>query len=282
MIASCTSKLRFLNTLRKKIVKYIVPKMNASIDGSDSEFAGKGCHKTVGQFVSRPSKKLKDALETFRNHEKSNYHKKRTLAAENVRAVVEKKQDSVIFPQLLSRGCNDSGRILMDDDGNFRSLLRYRTNSCNNLSRERLLTSDANAMYTSSVIQNEMINIFGGLMQEKICQKVSNSGYFSVIADENTNVAYVAQFSLCVRYADEEMMKLREDFLTFVSVYDNAWSRLQWHCSNTSRFRLQEFLVSIVTSLEDIEGNMTGTESSRKASSFVHSICNFNFFSFPV
>ncbi|KAJ8882162.1 hypothetical protein PR048_018650 [Dryococelus australis] len=63
----------------------------------DSEFAGKGCHKAVGQLASRPSKNLKYALETFRNHEKSNYHKKCFLAAENVRAVIEKETGQYHF-----------------------------------------------------------------------------------------------------------------------------------------------------------------------------------------
>ncbi|KAJ8887770.1 hypothetical protein PR048_013988 [Dryococelus australis] len=44
--------------------------------------------------------------------------------------------------------------------------------------------------------------------------------YFSVLADETTNIAHDEQCLLCMHYVDEEMTKLREDFLTFVQVYD--------------------------------------------------------------
>lgn len=40
--------------------------------------------------------------------------------------------------------------------------------------------SGANAMYTSPVIQNEWINIFGDLIQTEIVNKVSRYEIFSV------------------------------------------------------------------------------------------------------
>ncbi|KAJ8892854.1 hypothetical protein PR048_005435 [Dryococelus australis] len=105
----------------------------------NSEFAAKCCHEAVGQLVSRSSKKLKDALQIFRNNEKSNYPKKCILAAENIceqrRKDAAKNREKLVpiiqticlcgRQQLPLRKHNDTGRIMLNEpdnnDGNFRS-----------------------------------------------------------------------------------------------------------------------------------------------------------------
>lgn len=68
-----------------------------------------------------------------------------------------------------------------------------------------------------SFIQNKLISVFGHLIQGQIVTNVRKSIFYSVLADETTDISQVEQFSLCVRYVDD---KIREDFLTFVPVYD--------------------------------------------------------------
>jgi len=46
--------------------------------------------------------KLKDALEDFRNHEKNDDHKNSLLTADNIKAILEKKQDNILV-QLNSK-----------------------------------------------------------------------------------------------------------------------------------------------------------------------------------
>lgn len=75
-------------------------------------------------------------------------------------------------------------------------------------------------MYTSSFIQNELINTFGCLIQSEIINEVKNSGVYSVLADETTDISQIEQFSLCVSYFDDTLYNIREDFLPFVPVYD--------------------------------------------------------------
>ncbi|XP_025191788.1 52 kDa repressor of the inhibitor of the protein kinase-like [Melanaphis sacchari] len=122
------------------------------------------------------------------------------------------------------RGHQDSGRISMKEpiknDGNFRCLLRHRAQHGDNTLKKYLETCSSNAMYTSPLIQNEIINIFGELIQSDIIKKISKSNYFSVLADETTDIAQIEQFSICIRYFEEELVVLREDFLTFVPVHD--------------------------------------------------------------
>ncbi|XP_022181250.1 52 kDa repressor of the inhibitor of the protein kinase-like [Myzus persicae] len=90
-------------------------------------------------------------------------------------------------------GHRDSGPINCDNppvenDGSFRSLLRFKVMSGDINIAERLKTAQGNASYRS--------------------------------ADETTNISRIEQFSLCVRYFEFSSMKMREDFLMFVSVTD--------------------------------------------------------------
>lgn len=108
----------------------------------------------------------------------------------------------------------------IQNDGNFRCLLRHRAQYGNNTLKKYLETCSSNAMYTSPLIQNEIINIFGELIQSDIITKNSKSKYFSVLADETTDIAQMEQFSICILFIDELLMVIREDFLTFIIFHD--------------------------------------------------------------
>ncbi|GBO02379.1 hypothetical protein AVEN_179536-1 [Araneus ventricosus] len=191
----------------------------------------------------------------FRKHENCTYHKKSVLIAENTKSIVTKKTESIInqvnaqrrldiekknrkrlIPiiqtirfcgrqQIAVRGHRDGGRIGLEEpeknDGNFRSLLRYRANSGDSDVKDQLIYSGGRSMYTSSFIQNEIINTFSHLIQSQIVRNVRKScQFYSVLADETTDISQIEQFSLCVRYVEDQSYKIREDFLTFIPVYD--------------------------------------------------------------
>ena len=58
------------------------------------------------------------------------------------------------------------------------------------------------------------------LIVQKIVAKINSVKLFSVLADETSDIAGMEQFSLCVRYYDNDIKKIREDFLQFVGVTD--------------------------------------------------------------
>ncbi|GBM33346.1 hypothetical protein AVEN_101077-1, partial [Araneus ventricosus] len=132
---------------------------------SHSKNVGKGDHQVTGALVTQAFSNLKKAKEMFRKHENCTYHKKSVLIAENTKSIVTKKTESIInqvnaqrrldieknrkrlIPiiqtirfcgrqQIAVRGHRDGGRIGLEEpeknDGNFRSLLRYRDNSGDN------------------------------------------------------------------------------------------------------------------------------------------------------
>lgn len=166
---------------------------------NNKDGAGKGNHQYLGNLVTKPNSNLKDAREIFKSHEKCEYHKHYILVASNL-SVVNKKQDCVhlqidknrkaqcienrkkLLPiiqtirlcgrqQIALRGKDDSERISLEEplnnDGNFRFLLRFRANSGDSVLKDHLEHSGGEAMYTSSVIQNELITTFGELVQKK-------------------------------------------------------------------------------------------------------------------
>lgn len=108
----------------------------------------------------------------------------------------------------------------IENDGNFRSLLRFRMAAGDEVLKKHLVES--NSSYTSPTIQNEIIGICGNLIREKIVAKINRAEGFSILADETTDISGIEQFSLCARYVKEiiDVSTLREDFLMFVPVND--------------------------------------------------------------
>lgn len=215
----------------------------------------------VNVLINQPCTNYKKALEIINNHEVTKYHNVSVLSAENMAAIVKNKKKMIIDlidqqknEQILKnreilgpiidtirlcgrqgiamRGHDDSGRIKLNEpaqnDGNFRVLIRYRATTDSTL-KNHLLNSKQNAMYTSCVIQNEIVSTFAQKYQQNIIDRVKASKYFTVLADETTDISTIEQFSLCIRYIDESDtndLKIREDFLKFIPVTDTTGAGL--------------------------------------------------------
>lgn len=128
---------------------------------------------------------------------------------------------------LALRGNDDSGKIELDkepdhNDGNFRALLRFRCSSGDEILRQHIATAPANARYISPSIQNELIAICGGFIRKIICDRVNESKWFSVLADETTDISGKEQLSVCLRYLMKVDTKYEvcESFLDFIKVDD--------------------------------------------------------------
>lgn len=73
------------------------------------------------------------------------------------------------------------------------------------------MKGNQNAMYTSSLIQNEILEYLANLVREEIIQEVKESEVFSVIADETKHLTKKEQLSLVLRYYDNGAVQ--ESFL---------------------------------------------------------------------
>lgn len=107
-------------------------------------------------------------------------------------------------------------------------LLRYRVNGEDQIFRQRLQNCPRNATYTSSGIQNQIIDVIGSIIIKKLVNKINQAKCFTVLADKTCDIFGIEQFSLCVRYydSDTDTNKMRDDFLKFVPVVDVTFNGL--------------------------------------------------------
>ncbi|XP_029345879.1 LOW QUALITY PROTEIN: zinc finger MYM-type protein 1-like [Acyrthosiphon pisum] len=214
---------------------------------------GKGSNLKVGQLVLKPFQNWKSAKHVFSTHSNLQYHKLAMIKSSNFLLTFDGKKDAVDFQvhkqmkkenienkqklyaiietiifcgrqELPYRGHKDYGRLSLNEpennDGNFRALLRFRARSGDDILKSHILSSGAKQMYTSPLIQNEIITLIGSIIQNFIINRVKKSIFFTVLADETSDVQGIEQFSLCLRYVDDELNEVREDFLKFVPVTD--------------------------------------------------------------
>lgn len=220
--------------------------------GSNS--VGKGGHQNTNLLVQTAFQDWKKSLDKFREHQKKKYHLDAMEDGQNFKLIYENRKSDVIseidkgrkIQQLENRQklipivravllCGRQGLSLrghrdqsslslkmpVENDGNFRALLRYALDSGDQGLANHLNTAGANSTYLSFRIQNEIIDAAGTLIKSNIVQRVNKSGYFSVIADESTDVSGIEQFSICARFVDKtDEYKIREDFLCFIPVED--------------------------------------------------------------
>lgn len=70
----------------------------------------------------------------------------------------------------------------------------------------------------SPTIQNEIIESFRIVIQNKIVERVKTAKFYSILCDETTDISTVEQLTLCVRYVDVLNCVIREDFLGFIKM----------------------------------------------------------------
>ena len=107
---------------------------------------------------------------------------------------------------LAFRGHHDEPPSTKEDScgnhENFLALLHFQAQVGDKVLQEHLSTASANAVYTSIIVQNEMIAVCGGTIQRKLVKVVQRAGFFFVVADEAIDVVNHEQLSICVRFVD--------------------------------------------------------------------------------
>ena len=118
------------------------------------------------------------------------------------------------------RGHVDAGPYTIEEpttnEGNFRALVRFRIKDNKEL-QELFVNAPKHAQYLSHQIQNEIISICNDLILSNLVKKFTQAEYFSVLADETTDISCKEQLSICIRYVDSDNC-LQEDFLQFIEV----------------------------------------------------------------
>ena len=189
----------------------------------------------LGQLVSSPFKKWRKMSEKANAHGKLEYHLASLAKMSEFLARYENPSqaiDNILLTETQKRISNNENVIrsllkivlLMgkqgiafrghrDDcvnwvdgtegsssnQGNFVELVRFRAETDDVLAKH-LQNSPKNARYTSKTIQNELIQVIGNLICRGIIDEVKLSKFYTVIADEVTDVSNKEQLSICLRY----------------------------------------------------------------------------------
>ena len=110
------------------------------------------------------------------------------------------------------RGHDESDKS--DNRGNFLELLEL-VGHHDLVVKEKL--QHGRTLYTSPLIQNELIHIQARLIHSDICREVRDAGTFSIMADESRDLSKHEQVAINVRYWMDG--RVREAFLTFARAH---------------------------------------------------------------
>ena len=86
-----------------------------------------------------------------------------------------------------------------DETGNFRSLLKFRAET-DPILEKHLAEAPRNATYISPQIQNELIELCSQQVVKPIFDEVKDAKFYSLLADETSDVSNTEQVSICLRY----------------------------------------------------------------------------------
>ena len=214
--------------------------------------ASRGGGQKMGKLVNSPLLDYSDltgSKGTLTKHESSNFHTMCKLKVDeflqrckqgsykDVRNLIDeerKKQclenrealkpiiETILLcsrQNIAFRGHRDDGPICTDgeepeiNDGNFRSLLRYRIRGGDAILKQHLDTANHNSMYTSKTIQNELISIAAQLILKSIANDVNNAQFWAIIADETQDRAKREQLVIVVRYISVDKNKCKYNLM---------------------------------------------------------------------
>ena len=103
-----------------------------------------------------------------------------------------------------------------ENEGIFKSLLRFRADAGDADLLKHVSDMTPRTKYMSHRIQNEFIDTIRVIMQEKIAESIKEANFFSILADETSDVSTTEQLTFVVRYIKDDV--IREDFLAFIQL----------------------------------------------------------------
>lgn len=198
----------------------------------------------LGKFVTDPFRNWNKASSEFNHHHQLKYHEAAQEKAElfvssmkKVQTDIKSQLDAKVEAQihinrqvlasiiqtvllcgrqgLALRGNNDDGILQEDNVSNFNALLKFRIDAGDELLRKHLQSCSSNATYVSKKTQNNLINIIGEQIRDRILAQVKAARHFTLLADEATDSGNWEQLSFVLRFVDAEN-KIHEDFLQFL------------------------------------------------------------------
>ena len=117
------------------------------------------------------------------------------------------------------------GVIAPVNDGNYRHSLRFRIASGiasgDEALKRAMSATAANAKYTSTIVQNELLAVMARMVKESITARVQQAQFWSILADESTDRSTRKQMVFVARYVNavKDVHVIREDPFSVVDVF---------------------------------------------------------------
>ena len=139
--------------------------------------------------------------------------------------------------------------------GNFLELISLRCKDLPWLGSKLQQQLNKHAQWTSSAVQNELLQIIADLVKERIVSDVKSSGWYGIILDETSDVTRIEQVSLCLSYCVDGLKK--EAFVGFYATKSTEGEVL-YQLVKDSIAELNLDLKNIVGKAFDGAANMNG------------------------
>ncbi|CAF1468940.1 unnamed protein product [Rotaria sordida] len=127
----------------------------------------------------------------------------------------------------------------MPSESNFIALLKQRIDAGDHLLQSHLEKGPRNSTYTSSSVQNEIIEVIHEYILSSILGRLAPSALYSIIVDGTTDSSNIEQLCLLIRYVDPQSHEIREDFLAFIPTAPSTGEAIAHHIlSSLKRYQL--------------------------------------------
>ena len=140
--------------------------------------------------------------------------------------------------------------------GNFLELISLRCSDIPWMKSNLELQLQKHAQWTSSAIQNELLQIISDLVKERIVNDVKSSGWYGIIVDETSDITRIEQVSLCLLSCCVDEIK-KEAFVGFYATKSTEGEVL-YQLVKDSISELNLELENIVGKAFDGAANMNG------------------------
>ncbi|XP_050066479.1 zinc finger MYM-type protein 1-like [Aphis gossypii] len=150
----------------------------------------------LGILKETPLIKYKDALYDLKKHAEREYHKTAILRSFEFIKCFEGKQQTV--------------EVQLND----------QIDACDENLRKHFESASKNATFVSKTVQNELINICGSIITDKLIKEIKDSVFYSILCEETSDLTHIEQMSLSVRYVDTTTCTIKENYICFVPVFE--------------------------------------------------------------
>ncbi len=169
--------------------------------------------KTGGAWITKPFKNWKKAVEKMRAHAKSDTHirrseaellatKKEVSILEQLRSVTEEQRiRNRKGIKALLRCTHFLARNHIPHTTNFAALVNLIV-SCGDDLKQFTEKSARNATYTSTDSVSDFLEALGLWVEESQLKRLRKAPFYSVMADECTDISTIEELSLCFRWEE--------------------------------------------------------------------------------